>query len=105
VTVPNLRDERLCGLAVRDELRRRSRRTPGHVLSMAMIGLVGWFGNDTKHEHLSRRMEFYSLAVDSVARRLSAAERATLRATGQVPTWFLAEVCREYRAERRRGRR
>ena len=43
--MPKVRDERLCWLAVRDELTRRSRRTPGYVLAMAVIGMVGWFGH------------------------------------------------------------
>ena len=33
-----------------------------------------------------------SLAVAEVSRRLSDSERATLRATGEVPEWFLPEV-------------
>ena len=33
-----------------------------------------------------------SLAVEEVSHRLSDGERATLRATGEVPEWFLPEV-------------
>jgi hypothetical protein len=33
-----------------------------------------------------------SLAVEEASRRLSDGERARLRATGEVPDWFLPEV-------------
>jgi hypothetical protein len=102
-------DERLAWLAVRDELERESRR----------LGLRGWLlavltggggglpsasasragptvGRARWRERTSERMGDYALAVDDVAQQLSDDERRVLRATGQVPDWFLEAVRDRY---------
>jgi hypothetical protein len=107
----NVTDERLAWLAVRDELARESRR----------LGLRGWLlavltggggalpsasasragptvGRARWRERTSERMGDYALAVDDVAQRLSDEERRVLRASGQVPDWFLDAVHRRYQA-------
>ncbi|OKJ07493.1 hypothetical protein [Kitasatospora sp. CB01950] len=108
-TVPNLPDERLCWLAVRDQVNRKARRR----------GVLGWLtalfrprdsweGNeraedaaDLRRETASGKLHKYAFAVDIVAETLTAAERAHLRATGEVPPHFLAEVERRV-AERKK---
>jgi hypothetical protein len=104
-----LRDEQLAWLAVRDGLLRHDRRR--------ITSRVGAF-LDRRNRRAARErvtggppdqrddsglgdievvpsstyMIRSSLAVDEVSRRLSDAERATLRTTGAVPDWFLPEV-------------
>jgi hypothetical protein len=95
-SAPKLRDERLCWLAVRDELARSAARSPAN----ALIGVLGMIrlrvakaGEETAGERVrSRSMMRYAVAVDELSRRLTDAERAVLRATGEVPDWFLGEV-------------
>ncbi|MBY8886822.1 hypothetical protein K7472_18400 [Streptomyces sp. PTM05] len=107
--VPNVTDERLCWLAVRDHVDKRSRK----------LGFFGWFsvlasaraggggptstglGGDVRRSAMSDRKMDYALAVDEAAERLSAEERRHLRATGEVPPWFVDEV--ERRAAAIRG--
>jgi hypothetical protein len=47
---------------------------------------------------MSRKMQRYAVAVDRVVPRMSADERARLRATGKVPAWFLDAVKKEFKA-------
>jgi hypothetical protein len=94
MAVPKLRDERLCWLAVRDELARRSRRRPLSMLWLALTGVLGFGGtaNRSRHAAASRSLSGYSFAVDQAARKLTLEERQVLRSTGKVPDWFLDEV-------------
>ena len=104
-----LRDERLAWLAVRDELVRAERRRirsriaaflGGRNLAAARERIAGPRGRSRREQAVgdvevpmsSTYMVRSSLAVEEVAGRLSDRERATLRATGQVPDWFLGEV-------------
>ncbi|MFI9269839.1 hypothetical protein ACIGXM_03845 [Kitasatospora sp. NPDC052896] len=103
--LPNVTDERLCWLVVRDELHKKSSK----------LGVFGWItilgggrrggaalGGDLRREQASGRMGDYALAVDDAASTLSADERGHLRATGQVPEWFMADVERRYQEIHRR---
>ena len=104
-----LRDEQLAWLAVRDELRNHERRRitsrigaflDRRNLRMARERITGSAGGRSGASGLgdvdvapsSSYMVRASLAVNEVSRRLSDEERATLRATGQVPDWFRPEV-------------
>jgi hypothetical protein len=114
--VPQVNDDRLCWLAVREQLNRRAGRP----------GLRGWFaalaggsmrgttgsrrlgtgasqlGGDVRREARSDAMADFAFAVDEAAGDLSAEERRHLRATGEVPEWFLGEVERRAAAIRKR---
>jgi hypothetical protein len=97
----NLSDERLCWLAVKPQLDKKAGK----------LGLSGWLsalaggraagrggaaaarlGGDLGRDKRSDKLGDYAIAVDEAAQRLSREERTRLRATGQVPDWFLAEV-------------
>ena len=93
-----MRDERLCWLAVEDRLRRRSRRRGvlGWLFVLGSAGLALFAGRNRP----AARMRAYSVAVDHVAGFLDDGERATLRTTGAVPSWFMPEVSRVSRAVR-----
>lgn len=99
--MPNVSDERLCWLIVRDDLRKKTSR----------LRFFGWFtilfsrssgiaamGGDLRREYASERMTAYALAVDDAAQKLSPEERKHLRAAGEVPDWFMADVERRYQA-------
>ena len=104
--VPRVNDDRLCWLAVRDRLGSRARR-------LGPFGLLGILagrsrgatrlGGDLRREAASDRMSDYAIAVDRASGRLSAQERAHLRATGELPPWFLDAV-EQRAAELRRQR-
>lgn len=98
-------DERLCWLAMRDYCAKKSSKR----------GLFGWLGlltaasgrgyrgaaatgivNDSYRDARSDKMGDYAFAVDDAARTLKPDERAHLRATGEVPDWFAADVERRY---------
>jgi hypothetical protein len=104
-----LRDEQLAWLAVRDGLMRhdrrrirsrisafldrRNRRAARERVTGRRAGQRDDSGlGDVEVVPSSTYMIRSSLAVDEVSRRLSDAERATLRTTGAVPEWFLPEV-------------
>jgi hypothetical protein len=95
-----VRDERLAWLAVEPRLRRRSNR-PTVFSLLAMVFTLGMSLHKRRYGPVDR-MAVYSVAVDHVAGFLDDAERATLRATGAVPAWFLREVERAARDVRRR---
>ncbi len=113
MAVPNVRIERLCWLAVREKLARRGRDNPVfaafRLRSSARISRSGrpgaperdWLGFDLT----AGRMASFGFAVHDVAQQLSVAERQALRATGEVPDWFLAAVYRRRRELRRLGDR
>jgi hypothetical protein len=105
MAVPKVRDERLCWLAVRDDLERRSRRRPGVALWWLGNRVAWWWSrwiprevHDARETPVRRRMADYAFAVQAAARRLDPDERRVLRTTGQVPAWFLDEVERLRRA-------
>ncbi|HEY2672102.1 MAG TPA: hypothetical protein VGJ07_17260 [Rugosimonospora sp.] len=93
-----VRDERLCWLAVRDQLDRRSRRRSvlGRFLGNFTPSGRG-FGADLTRGSVKSRMMRYSFAVEDVAQRLAPEERQVLRETGQVPDWFLGAVEKRFR--------
>jgi hypothetical protein len=93
---PRLRDERLCWLAIRDDLARLTRRR-----RMLDTFLTGGFAPKLVRDWESQRLATYSFAVHRTASRLSDEERQALRVTGRVPDWFLAAVLRERRDEKR----
>ena len=97
---PKLRDDRLAWLAVRDRLRRRSRRRGpvGWVVVLATFGI--WLAVE-RGGRGGRRMAAYSVAVDHVAGYLNDDERARLRIGNILPPWFLFEVERAARRVRR----
>jgi vancomycin permeability regulator SanA len=99
VRVAKVRDERLCWLAVRDRLERRSRRMGilGWLTVLGSFGLSLFAGRSLP----GARMRRYSVAVDHVAGFLDDDERASLHQVGSVPPWFLYEVRRAARAVRR----
>jgi hypothetical protein len=113
VAVPNVRIERLAWLAVRDRLARGGRDNP--VLAMFRIRSGGrhsrlavpgvpdrdWLGFDLT----AGRMASFGFAVYDVAQELSVEERQVLRATGDVPDWFLPAVYRRRRRLRRQSER
>jgi len=103
--VPKLTDERLCWLAMRDYVDEKSRK----------VGLFRLFtylgsgrrggtraGSDMRREQTSGVKIDYALAVDQAADKLSYDERLHLRATGEVPDWFVEDVERRLPAIRKR---
>lgn len=92
---PKLTDERLCWLAVRDELRRKARGR-GVVALMRILAASPGRGrrlrSDDANELVADRMRHYAFAVDELAERLDPQERQVLRQTGRVPAWFLGQV-------------
>jgi hypothetical protein len=89
-----MRDERLCWLAVRDQLARRVSRRP----KVMVTYLLGYLMNAERHEAEERGLAAYSFAVNDAAAKLSPEERQVLRTSGEVPDWFLGEVERLRRA-------
>jgi hypothetical protein len=97
--VAKVRDERLAWLAVQPRLHRRSHRPT--LFSMAAAIFTFGMSLHKRRRGPVDRMAVYSVAVDHVAGFLDDRERATLRAGGTVPPWFLKEVERSARAVRR----
>jgi hypothetical protein len=92
---PWLTDERLCWLAVRDELNRKARG--GSAMFLRIFGASRGrramaAARDATGDIVSNRLRHYAVAVDELAEQLSPEERQTLRMTGQVPAWFLGRV-------------
>ncbi|PYC77447.1 hypothetical protein C7C46_18775 [Streptomyces tateyamensis] len=111
----NITDERLCWLVAREQVGRLARK-PGAFGWFTIV--LGWlsalyrFGNRTgtqesgrgmRQERTSQRMADYALAVDDTAERLSAEERRQLRASRELPAWFMPEVERRFAAIRKAG--
>jgi hypothetical protein len=87
-------DERLCWLAVRDQLHSKA-RGGGLVTVLRLFGAGrrrAGMARDVAGEMISERLMDYGVAVDDLASQLDAEERQTLRLTGQVPAWFLPRV-------------
>lgn len=113
MAVPNVRIERLAWLAVRDRLAKGGRNNPilamfrvrsgGRHSRLAIPGVPDrdWLGYDLT----SCRMASFGFAVYDVAQELSVEERQVLRATGEVPDWFLPAVYRRRRRLRRQSDR
>lgn len=113
--VPKLRDDRLCWLAVRDQLSRRARRNPLTLLAYvfrrrpryvgtnpAGVRLVdNALGEPAGRDIARGRMRRYAMAAYEVSARLNPDERQVLRTTGQVPAWFLPAVIAHARTIRR----
>jgi hypothetical protein len=101
-----LTDERLAWLAVRDHFSAKSRKRG--VLGVIVLVLAarrrsaGGMVNDEQRDAMSDRLGDYAFAVDDAARTLSKDERVRLRATGEVPDWFLADVERRFAELRKR---
>ncbi|MFF3948890.1 hypothetical protein ACFYYN_29265 [Streptomyces sp. NPDC001902] len=102
--MPNVTDERLCWLIVRDDLRKRTGK----------LRFFGWFtvlfsrtpggaamGGDLRREYASDKMTDYAPAVDDAAQKLSPEEREHLRVAGEVPDWFMDDVERRYQVIRK----
>jgi hypothetical protein len=116
--VPKLTDERLCWIAVRDHVAKKSSK----------VGLFGWFaalggagggartssgsrasgmrnpaglGGDMRRDAMTDSAMDYAIAVDEAAEQLTPMERDHLRATGEVPDWFLADIDRRAEIVRR----
>jgi hypothetical protein len=113
VVVPNVRIERLAWLAVRDRLAKGGRNNPmfamfrirsgGRHSRLAIPGVPerDWMGYDLT----AGRMASFGFAVYDVTQELSVEERQVLRATGEVPDWFLPAVRRRRRRLRRQRER
>ncbi|MFD0529595.1 hypothetical protein ACFQ1I_26505 [Kitasatospora arboriphila] len=103
--IPNVTDERLCWLAVREQVGKKARK-PGLLGWLQVLGTImgggqgARIGGDMRREAAASKMTHYTFAVDDAARALTAEERQHLRSTGEVPDWFLADV--ERRAAERR---
>jgi hypothetical protein len=109
-----LSEDRLAWLAVRDRLERERYRLTWvwvliallapPVLGYLLKGLGGAFWGfavgasasvamgKTFRSQRGQRMKEYAVAVDEAMRELTVEDRAHLRATGQVPEWFLGRV-------------
>lgn len=102
-----LTDERLCWLAVREHLDRKSSKLG--VMGLLNIFLGGRSRGGTRAAGDIRRgkhddmMGDYGFAVSDAAQQLTGAERTRLREHGEVPDWFLADVERRF-AEIRKAR-
>jgi len=92
VTTPRLSDERLAWLAVRDDLRKRSKSGSYLIIILRILLLRPPARVDPDQDATSKRMRRYAVVVDDLSRQLSKDDRATLRATGRLPEWFLPKV-------------
>jgi hypothetical protein len=94
VTTPQLSDERLAWLAVRDEIQKMPRQKA--------FGVKGQFGKLVGRNNRSRTVaeERYATAVDELVRRMCAEDRRILRSTGKVPEWFIPTARLEARCTR-----
>jgi hypothetical protein len=97
MTQEKLTDERLCWLAVRDQLRDQSERSS----SGGVFGLFSLGRARRIREKADELMHEYAFAVDDASRELKPEERHILRQTGQVPAWFLPDVERRMSAQGR----
>jgi hypothetical protein len=90
MTEDQLTDERLCWLAVRDQLRDHSeRKSSGGLFALMPLGRAARI-----REKADEMMHEYAFAVDDASRQLKPEERQVLRQTGQVPGWFMSDVQR-----------
>lgn len=112
--VENVTDKRLCWLIAREQLAVQARKPGAFGWLTVVIGLVAAAtslgrarsvraGRGMRAERARDRMADYSLAVDDAAERLSAEERRHLRATRELPEWFMPDVERRFAAIRKAG--
>jgi hypothetical protein len=102
-----LTDERLAWLAVRDHFGALSRRRGVLRTAGLILAFMGGGGRsrgamvaEDQRDAMTGKLGDYAFAVDDAARTLSRDERVRLRATGQVPDWFVPDVerrCAELR--------
>ncbi|MEV0271949.1 MAG: hypothetical protein HOV71_09650 [Hamadaea sp.] len=96
-----LTDERLCWLAVRDQIEAKTR--PSLLMRILSAG-SSRYGHDEARSHQRDHMGAYAEAVFDAAQELSADDRRILRRNGVVPDWFLARVRELYRDDQLRDR-
>lgn len=109
--VPNVSDDRLCWLAVRDSLDKKARKLSLFSV-LAIIGSASRsrgaarLGGTARRDEASDKLADYAFAVDAAANNLTLEERRHLRATGEVPAWFVPDVeqrAAEIRKSRKKG--
>jgi hypothetical protein len=105
VTSPHrLTDERLAWLAAKPYCEQHARKA-GSRGSLAGILFPRGLGTAVlRSERYTNTMADYSFAVDDVSRKLTADERAALRAANVLPAWFLPAIDRRFndlRAQRK----
>ncbi|WP_079063264.1 hypothetical protein [Peterkaempfera griseoplana] len=110
----NVTIERLCWIAAREQLNRKAHKAGlfGWLTALGAGGIgrrsgsaartAAGIAGDLRRESASDKMREYAFAVDDAAGTLSAAEREQLRATGELPEWFLADVERRVAEMRKR---
>jgi hypothetical protein len=100
--MPNLQDERLAWLAVRDDLRARAIRTRGTGLMRFVRGI----GRSTdgyrtvqgvRNDLIETKMTKYALAAEALIEKFTVEEVFMLRAVGRVPEWYLDAIVDESR--------
>jgi hypothetical protein len=98
MTVPNLQDERLAWLAVRDDLRNASTTARGLRLMRFARGINCWSrsgyyaAESVRDDIIEKQMIKYAIAADELVATFSVEERFMLRATGRVPAWYLDAI-------------
>ena len=103
VSTPHrLTDERLAWLAAKEYCDRQA-RAAGPFLWLAILVSFGRAAAEWRRGIADKLMD-YGLAVDDVSRRLTAEERATLRAANRLPDWFIPAVEERFKAIRRQRR-
>ncbi|BCJ36497.1 hypothetical protein Athai_40000 [Actinocatenispora thailandica] len=108
-TTHRLTDERLAWLAVRDHFAAVARRLGVLGTAALILAFLGGGGRsrgamvaDDQRHAMTGKLGDYAFAVDDAARTLNKDERARLRATGEVPDWFVADVERRFKELRKR---
>jgi hypothetical protein len=100
MTMPNLQDERIAWLAVRDELRSRAIKTRGVGLMRFVRGInrseSGYRTVEgVRDDMVETRMMKFAVAADELVAKFSIEERFMLRAVGRVPEWYLDAIVQE----------
>ena len=93
--VPNVSDDRLCWLSVRDSLDKKARKLGFFGFLAVMGGRTrggARLGGSARRDEASDKLADYAFAVDAAANNLTLEERRHLRSTGEVPAWFLSDV-------------
>ncbi len=96
MATPQLTDERLAWLAVRDEVQELCK--PAAVVRILRV-IIRRRAVDRgiQNEITDDKMRVYAIAVDELSRRLTREDRLVLRSTGKVPEWFMPTVILEAR--------
>jgi hypothetical protein len=100
MTMPNMQDERIAWLAVREQLREASTTARGLRLMRFVRGISrSPSGYETvesvRDDIIERQMIKYAIAADKLVAKFTIEERFMLRATGQVPAWYLGAILDE----------